>query len=840
MWIADSRLAGFQIFEDGSPSSNADVVVPANDLSDLDFDEENPGPSHDDTMGASLAEPSKSGNVEVSRAEGSSQGSDSTLRPSEPDHDALNSSSSSFPETSPPSSPPNQSILRFIPQMYSAGHQCASPGFTRSEQSASVTDSPQTDSHTENVTASESRGHQSEQARHSRAGAESSVGQEKMFKTKPMLGKRDREEEVTEITSEETPNPPKRHKSTALISTARPGLQDHKIKLEPQANASPDFTLQSPTRAGDSRETAIVIDDLDSPEEGPNPMPTADDPSAAHATENIEALDTKLQAIGVPRADDHQRLYQRHSLQAPPNVTCDVRPAISPSTSIQQSESSAPQQMSGRQTFAVYHDTQTGGDPYQSHPAMSHLKSNALDARPQNQNNIPPQKMFYPEVPSQLGKRGSDEAGQHMSRDGEPVFKKPFLPATYLTRLQNGSSAPQFDQISSYTPQSPKQPAIESQPPPSPSLPPLPENQSLGEYLNSKPKMPVHGVGSLNGPFHPLDTRVQRQPLQGLDTSRPYGAVVNGSVPSAYRPLPGFDASTLFMPPAGHTYPPPPSNLARQLAQVGGSNDDSPMGRLHAAHNKLQCALFDHDDNIMDPEMIPLFSKTWRKDQRVARERDLDPRSSQVPGAHQLQASPTTAPLNIEQVDANQRPPSPPAKAGAESGDILRAADKGVQPSGGPVEESDSAANPAQEGQGTNAGQRSSANDMLAQPPQGANTSGQSQLHPHPNQNNSPQLAPPPPVQQPTINYRELPPRNEREKLHIVNAISHSHVYFQQILKFKPQGTYTADSFAQQYEQLQDEYRENLGEGMNPALYEPFGRWRAGHHGKSSILLFHC
>jgi len=82
----------------------------------------------------------------------------------------------------------------------------------------------------------------------------------------------------------------------------------------------------------------------------------------------------------------------------------------------------------------------------------------------------------------------------------------------------------------------------------------------------------------------------------------------------------------------------------------------------------------------------------------------------------------------------------------------------------------------------------------------------------------------------PTYRYfRSKRPETAADQTNICLALAHSYRYFYLQLGFKPETTDLQGSFAEQYEQMQREYRRFLGEGMDPVLHEPAGDWRRGY-----------
>lgn len=83
---------------------------------------------------------------------------------------------------------------------------------------------------------------------------------------------------------------------------------------------------------------------------------------------------------------------------------------------------------------------------------------------------------------------------------------------------------------------------------------------------------------------------------------------------------------------------------------------------------------------------------------------------------------------------------------------------------------------------------------------------------------------------EPTYHYfRNQRPETSADQINICLALAHSYRYFYLQLGFKPGNTNLHGSFAEQYEQMQGEYRRFSREGMDPVLHEPWGDWRLGY-----------
>ena len=81
----------------------------------------------------------------------------------------------------------------------------------------------------------------------------------------------------------------------------------------------------------------------------------------------------------------------------------------------------------------------------------------------------------------------------------------------------------------------------------------------------------------------------------------------------------------------------------------------------------------------------------------------------------------------------------------------------------------------------------------------------------------------------PTYHYfRTKRPETKADQTDICLALAHSYRHFYLQLDFKPKITDLQESFAEQYDQIQGEYRRYLVEGMDPVLHEPWGNWRMG------------
>ena len=630
----------------------------------------------------------------------------------------------------------------------------------------------------------------------------------------PLLRKRGREDDLDEDRRDRGLHPTKRR---ALVTdSGSPIARDkrgvHRLSAQ-GAYQGRAITLGLPIDQAGSQEQPIAVDDSDGSNDEGRPDPS----HASHKTSqesgagllsksSLDALESDIEAILRGNASSTSRGDASQTLPGKLRAVHEPRTA---SIKPRQMEDHHARSHSKQQTalFEVYHDAESDDPRGQMLYMKPHARENMLAPRPQNEKNIPPFKIPKPEVRTALGKRRRDEGIQHKESDKEePVFKKPFLPRQLSDAPISESVARLYQQsntksVGTLTQQHRGELLYDSK---KPSLPLNHLGHPILPYKRSDGAHQIPAKRSLAANNHPSVEDMRNKPNLSLNLgeSRPltHEAPRRGPVlPPGYASLPGFSDPNLFRP--AEEVNQAPNEIAYQRPRVrrNGISEDRGTSREHrvlAAHNALQAALFGDDhqsassanslgqgvhggnkvQNQNQNQNIPAKSpRSSRHESRFGRvdhrlsESHFDVYEDREPAKAPNQASIQAAPYNNNESAAKQ---STSEKAASQD-------------------------HPKVQGE---------QNEPHQEVIQAAITSNEN----------------------PYDYYKIKRPVTRADQVNVCLALAHSHRFFLHQLGFKPQGTNITTSFAEQYAQMEAEYRHYVVDGMDPVLHEPWGDWKTG------------
>ena len=422
-----------------------------------------------------------------------------------------------------------------------------------------------------------------------------------------------------------------------------------------------------------------------------------------------------------------------------------------------------------RQTasFGVYLDDISDEPVHQSHQEVPHGMPNMLAPRPQNQSNIPPRNVSYLGAPTYLGKRRRDEPQIHQDGDEDVrVFKKPFPPSYRSTDPPPQSTARRSTQPKV------KQPRRHTQ-----------------QQYRSETRMPAS------------QPRLQNEvDSQALTDHYMYGAA--------------------SMPAAGPVNVVPGPRHVQQHAKTSGQQQQQqPPGSKIARLGPVIPSAYESLPGFDDPNLF-----------RPASEMSNTQGQPYFPEVHSQGSS-----FSHVSGDFRQRP----IKAAHDAlQQALSSSDEHAASSTGPSEQVLLSAEEFPiDNQESAASSPQSNNDVDDQGEAYQQAEGHQSSEDIPMANRTTTTTPrgdstrpPLPSVETAYNYyRNKRPETEADKINVCLAIAHSRLYFLHQYGFKPQPTCLTESFAEQYEQMQAEYRQFLVDGMDPVLHEPIGAWRTGY-----------